>query len=185
MGIGSFVITRGVVSVVIGIVAFVWPGVTIGSLIGLFALFALIEGAMNLYLGVGRHLGRNLPWGQFFQGLFGILAGLVTFMWPSVTAQVLIFLIGTWAIFNGILQVVAAVRLRKIIRGEWILALGGAVSMVFGMVVIGRPGAALVGLSWSLGVYAVLQGLLLIALGMRLRGVSARRALAAQAYNPK
>ena len=185
MGIGSFVLTRGIVSVIIGIVAFVWPGVTIASLIGLFALFALIEGAMNLYLGVGRRLGRNLPWGQFFQGVFGILTGLVTLMWPSVTAQLLIFFIGTWAIFNGILQLVAAVRLRKIIRGEWILALGGVVSIVFGMIVIGRPGAALVGLSWSLGAYAVVQGLLLIALGLRLRQVSARMALAAQAYNPK
>ena len=180
MDIGSFVLTRGIVSVIIGIIAFVWPGVTIGSLLGLFALFALIEGAMNLYLGLGRHLGRNLPWGQFLQGVFGIAAGLVTFLWPSVTAQLLIFFIGTWAIINGILQLVAAVRLRKIIRGEWLLALGGVLSILFGIVVIGRPGAALVGLSWSLGAFAFLSGVLLIVLGVRLRGLSARMALAAQ-----
>ena len=181
MGIGSFVLARGIVSVIIGIIAFVWPGVTIGTLIGLFALYALIDGAMNLYLGLGRHLGRNLPWGQLLQGIVGILAGIVTFLWPALTAQLLIFFIGTWAIFNGILQIVAAVRLRKIIRGEWLLALGGAMSIVFGAVVIGRPGVALVGLSWSLGVFAVLSGLLLIALGIRLREVSARMSLAARA----
>ena len=179
MSIGSFVLTRGIVSVVIGIIAFVWPGVTIGTLIGLFALYALCDGAMNLYLGLGRHLGRNLPWGQLLQGIFGITTGIVTFLWPSVTAQLLIFFIGTWAVFNGILQIVAAARLRKIIRGEWILALGGVASIIFGMVVMGRPGAALVGLSWSLGAYAILAGLLLVALGIKLRDVSARMALAA------
>ena len=169
MGIGSCVLTRGIVSVIIGIVAFVWPGVTIGTLIALFAIYALFDGVVNLYLGWNRRLGRNPAWGQLLQGVLGILAGIVTLVWPAVTAQLLIFFIGTWAIFNGILQIVAAVRLRKIIRGEWLLAMGGAASIVFGLVVIGRPGVALVGLSWSLGIYAVLSGLLLIALGMRLR----------------
>jgi uncharacterized membrane protein HdeD (DUF308 family) len=181
MGIASCVLSRGIVSVIIGIIAIVWPGVTISTLIGLFALYALIDGATNLYLAYNRHLGRNPAWGQLLQGVLGILAGIVTFVWPAVTAQLLIFFIGTWAIFNGILQIVAAVRLRKIIRGEWLLALGGAMSIVFGAVVIGRPGVALVGLSWSLGVFAVLSGLLLIALGIRLREVSARMSLAARA----
>jgi len=181
MGIGSTVLTRGIVSVIIGIVAFVWPGVTIGTLIVLFALYALLDGAMNLFLGMSRRLGRNPAWGQLLQGVLGILAGIVTFVWPAVTAQLLIFFIGTWAIFNGILQIVAAVRLRKIIRGEWLLALGGAASIIFGLAVIGRPGVALVGLSWSLGIYALLSGILLIALGMRLREVSSRMSLAARA----
>jgi uncharacterized membrane protein HdeD (DUF308 family) len=181
MGIGSFVLTRGIVSVIIGIVAFAWPGVTISALIGIFALYALLDGAMNLYLGLVRRLGRNPAWGQMLQGIAGILAGVVTFMWPGVTAQLLVFFIGTWAVFNGILQIVAAVRLRKIIRGEWLLAFGGAMSIVFGLVVISRPGVAMVGLSWSLGVYALLSGVLLIALGLRLREVSSRMALAARA----
>jgi uncharacterized membrane protein HdeD (DUF308 family) len=181
MGISSFVLARGIVSIIIGIVAFVWPGVTISTLIGLFALYALVDGAVNLYLGLGRRLGRNPAWGQLLQGILGILAGIVTFLWPALTAQLLIFFIGTWAIFNGILQIVAAVRLRKIIRGEWLLAVGGAASIVFGFVVIGRPGVALVGLSWTLGIYALLSGLLLIALGVRLRDASARLALAARA----
>ena len=181
MDIGSIVLTRGIVSIIIGIVAFVWPGVTISILIGLFALYALFDGAVNLYLGLTRRLGRNPAWGQLLQGVVGILAGIVTLVWPAVTAQLLIFFIGTWAIFNGILQIVAAVRLRKIIRGESLLALGGVMSIVFGLVVIGRPGVAMVGLSWSLGIYAVVSGLVLIALGIRLREVSSRMALAAGA----
>ena len=181
MGIGSFVLTRGIVSVIIGIIAFVWPGVTISTLVFLFAIYALLDGAMNLYLGLSRRLGRNPAWGQLLQGVAGILAGLVTFLWPGVTVQLLIFFIGTWAIFNGILQIVAAVRLRKIIRGEWLLAAGGALSIVFGLAVIAQPGAAMVGLSWSLGAYAVVSGLVLIALGIRLRDVTSRMAMAARA----
>jgi uncharacterized membrane protein HdeD (DUF308 family) len=181
MGIGSCVLTRGIVSVIIGVIAFVWPGVTIGTLIALFAIYALFDGVVNLYLGWNRRLGRNPAYGQLLQGVLGILAGIVTLVWPAVTAQLLIFFIGTWAIFNGILQIVAAVRLRKIIRGEWLLALGGAMSIVFGAVVIGQPGVALVGLSWSLGIFAVVSGLVLIALGMRLREVSSRMSLAARA----
>jgi uncharacterized membrane protein HdeD (DUF308 family) len=93
----------------------------------------------------------------------------MTFLWPLVTAFVLVILIGAWAIVTGIFEIVAAIRLRKEIAGEWLLALSGVLSVIFGVLVFAFPGAGAVGISWVLGAYAAAAGMVLVALGIRLR----------------
>jgi uncharacterized membrane protein HdeD (DUF308 family) len=163
----SYLIVRGVVGVTLGVLAMLWPGVTLTALVGIFGLYAILDGATNLFLGFSRANGRSRA--QVFQGIVGIGAGVLTFIWPMITALVLVLFIGSWAIVTGILELVAAVRLRKAIHGEWLLALSGVMSIIFGLLVLMFPAAGAVGIAWILGVYAAAAGAVLITLGLRLR----------------
>jgi uncharacterized membrane protein HdeD (DUF308 family) len=165
----SLLIIRGVVSVVIGIVAFAWPGVTIAALVVIFGIYALVDGVTNLMLGFTRRAAHGRAWVHALQGIVGIAAGVLTFIWPGVTALALIFFIGAWAVVTGAIEVVAAIRLRKEISGEWLLALSGLLSIAFGVLVLVFPLAGAVGIAWVLGSYAIIGGFILIALGVRLR----------------
>ena len=101
--------------------------------------------------------------------VFGILAGLATFLWPHITALVLLTLIGVWSILHGALEIAGAIRLRREIQGEFFLILSGLISVVFGLFVLFRPGAGALAIVWLIAFYAVLFGALLIALSFRLR----------------
>jgi uncharacterized membrane protein HdeD (DUF308 family) len=167
----SLLIVRGVVSVGIGIVAFMFPGVTIAALAVIFGIYAVIDGVTNLMMGFTRRAAYRSPWLHVLQGVAGIGAGVLTLIWPGVTVLVLILFIGAWAIVTGAFEVAAAIKLRKEIHGEWLLALSGALSIAFGILVVLFPLAGAVGISWLLGTYAMAGGIVLIALGVRLRSV--------------
>jgi uncharacterized membrane protein HdeD (DUF308 family) len=164
----SVLIVRGIVGVVFGIIAFLWPGITIAALVVIFGAYAIIDGITNLVLGFSR-TGAHGRWAHVLQGVVGIAAGVLTFMWPAISALVLILLIGAWAIVTGIFEIAAAIRLRRVITGEWMLVLSGIVSILFGVLVFAFPLAGAVGISWVLGVYAMTAGIILISLGVRLR----------------
>ena len=117
-----------------------------------------------------RDQGRPL-WSLFIVGALGIAAGVVTFRWPGLTALVLLMVIASWAIGVGVLQVVAAIRLRKEIEGEWALGLSGVLSVAFGILAVFQPGAGALGVLWMIGAHAIGFGVLLIALGFRLRAI--------------
>jgi uncharacterized membrane protein HdeD (DUF308 family) len=169
----TLLLVRGIVGVVIGIVAFAWPGVTIAALVVIFGVYALIDGVTNLMLGLTRRTAHGRAWVHALQGIVGIAAGVLTFIWPGVTALVLIFFIASWAIVTGAIEVAAAIKLRKEISGEWMLALSGLLSIAFGVLVFAFPFAGAVGISWVLGTYAIIGGVVLIALGVRLRSMVA------------
>jgi uncharacterized membrane protein HdeD (DUF308 family) len=162
-------VLRGVVAVLFGIGAFVWPGITLQVLVLLFGAFALVDGAFDIAAAsVGRP--RGVPWWALLvEGLLGVTVGIVTFAWPGITALALLYLIAAWAIATGIFEIVAAVQLRKEIAGEWLLALTGILSVLLGVALLIRPGAGAVGLAWMIGFYAIVSGVLLITLGLRLR----------------
>jgi uncharacterized membrane protein HdeD (DUF308 family) len=165
----TLLIVRGIVGLVIGVIAFAWPGVTIAALVVIFGFYALIDGVTNLILGLTKTRMHGRSWATALQGVVGIAAGVLTFMWPGVTALALVIFIGAWAIVTGIFEIAAAIRLRKVIRGEWLLALSGILSVIFGVLVFAFPGAGAVGIAWILGAYSAAAGIILIALGIRLR----------------
>jgi uncharacterized membrane protein HdeD (DUF308 family) len=165
----SLLLIRGIVGVVIGIVAFAWPGVTLAALVMIFGIYALIDGVTNLMLGLTKRTGRGRGWVHALQGIIGIAAGVLTFIWPAMTALALIFFIGAWAVVTGVIEVAAAIKLRKEISGEWLLALSGLLSIAFGVLVLAFPFAGAVGISWVLGSYAMVGGIILIALGVKIR----------------
>jgi uncharacterized membrane protein HdeD (DUF308 family) len=128
----SLLILRGLVGVAIGILAVAWPGITIAILVGVFGLYAILDGITNLALGLTRSHGRGRSWAHALQGIVGIVAGGLTFVWPGVTAFALVVFIGAWAVVTGAFEIVAAIRLPRYIRGEWLLALSGIMSLSFG-----------------------------------------------------
>jgi uncharacterized membrane protein HdeD (DUF308 family) len=164
----SALIVRGIVGVVVGIIAFLWPGITIAALVVIFGVYAIVDGITNLVLGFSR-TGAHGRWAHVLQGVVGIAAGVLTFMWPAISALVLILFIGAWAIITGVFVIVAAIRLRQVITGEWMLVLSGIVSILFGVMVFAFPLAGAVGISWILGAYAMTAGIILISLGVKLR----------------
>jgi uncharacterized membrane protein HdeD (DUF308 family) len=167
----SLLIIRGLVGVVIGILAVAWPGITMAVLVAIFALYALLDGITNLVLGVTSTSTHGRSWAHALMGIIGIAAGVVTFLRPGVTALALVLFIGAWAIVTGVFEIVAAIRLRRYIKGEWLLALSGIMSVVFGVLVFAFPAAGAVGIAWILGIYAAAAGLVLIALGLKLRSL--------------
>jgi uncharacterized membrane protein HdeD (DUF308 family) len=165
----GLLIVRGIVGIVFGLVAFAWPGITIAALVVIFGLYAVIDGVTNLILGLTRRPGHERSWATAIQGIVGIVAGVLAFIWPGVTALALVIVIGAWAIVTGLFEIAAAIKLRKEITGEWMLALSGLLSVAFGVLVFAFPGAGAVGIAWVLGAYAMAGGIILIALGVRLR----------------
>jgi uncharacterized membrane protein HdeD (DUF308 family) len=165
---------RGLLAVLFGILAIAWPGIALGALVLLFGAYALVDGVLSIAAAVvGRTSG--MPWwALLLEGVLGIATGIVTFAWPGITGIVLLYLIAAWAIFTGILEIVAAIQLRKEIQGEWLLALSGVLSVVFGLLLVARPGAGAVAVAWLIGAYAIVFGVLLMTLGFRLRSLTKR-----------
>jgi uncharacterized membrane protein HdeD (DUF308 family) len=148
-----------------------WPGITIAVLVGLFAAYAIVDGMTNLFLGLSHPPGQSRSWPMAAQGNFGIAAGILTLIWPGITAFALVLFIGAWAVVTGVFEIAAAIRLRRVIHGEWLLALSGVFSVFFGFVLFAFPAAGAVAIAWTLGAYTAASGVVLIALGIRLRGV--------------
>lgn len=165
---------RGLFAVLFGIMAFAWPGITLGALVLLYGAYAFADGVLAIAAAlVGRTVG--VPWwALLIEGLAGIGVGIITLLWPGITALVLLYLIAFWAVVTGVFEIVAAIRLRKEIRGEWLLALSGVLSVLFGVALIVSPGTGALAVVWLIGAYAIVFGVLMIALALRLRSWSLR-----------
>jgi uncharacterized membrane protein HdeD (DUF308 family) len=163
------VLLRGIAAIVFGVLAFVWPGLTLFTLIILYGAYALIDGVIALIAAFSGGAKPAPTWWLIVAGIAGIAAGIATFVWPGITALVLIVFIGVWSIVRGIFEIVGAIKLRKEIDNEWWLILAGALSVVFGVLVLIMPGAGALALIWVIGAYAIVFGILLVGLSFRLR----------------
>jgi len=160
---------RGLIAVVFGVLAFMWPGATLLTLVWLFGAFALVNGILSLILAAKTPKGYPKVGSLIIGGLLGILAGLLTFVMPGITALGLLILIAAWAIVTGVMEIVAAVRLRKIITNEWLLVLAGIASVAFGFILLFQPGVGALALIWWIAAWAVVFGILLMILAFRMR----------------
>jgi uncharacterized membrane protein HdeD (DUF308 family) len=167
---------RGMCAVLLGGIAFASPGITLWALIILYALFALVEGLASVMLGFGGGEGGRPWWEMVLMGLVGIAAGIIAFLWPGLTALLLLYLIGFWAIVKGVLEISGAIKLRKVIDNEWWLILSGLVSIAFGAILFARPGAGALAMVMVIGGYMVAIGILTIALALRLRSLRGKLA---------
>ena len=167
---------RGLAAIIFGILALVWPNTTLIVLIAIFGAYALIDGVIAVYLAIrGREINRNWGW-LLVEGIAGILIGLLTFRWPGVTALVLLAFIAAWAIITGAMEILQAIELRRVINNEWLLILSGAASVIFGLLLIIFPSSGALALIWLIGIYAIIFGVLLLALAWRLRQMGQGRA---------
>jgi len=164
----SFV-SRGFIAVLFGLVALLLPGVTLDILVLLVGAFFFMDGILSIISFFRTDRKVQHWWLSLFEGLAGVLIGIMTFLWPGITLVAVIFIIAFWALITGILELWAAIRLRRVISGEWFLGLSGLISVLFGIVLLARPGLGAVALAWLLGIYAIFFGILLLFLGVKLK----------------
>jgi uncharacterized membrane protein HdeD (DUF308 family) len=160
---------RGVAGILFGLITVVAPGISLDALVLVFGAFAFADGILALVSAVRRRGVSDRWWVLLLQGLAGVAAGVVTVVWPNLTTLTLLYLIAAWALVIGALEIAAAIRLRKVITGEWLLALGGIAAIGFGVLLILFPQAGALAVVLWIGAYAFVSGVLLLALGFRLR----------------
>jgi uncharacterized membrane protein HdeD (DUF308 family) len=168
---------RGVAAVIFGLLALIWPQITLLALVLVFGAYALVDGAFSLVAAArGRELAGGSRGWLLLEGLLGVAAGIVAIVWPDITALALLWVIAAWAVVTGVLEIVAAIRLRRVLDNEWLLIVAGALSVVFGLILIIWPGSGAIGLVWLIGIYAIAFGIVLLGLALRLRGLGRRLA---------
>jgi uncharacterized membrane protein HdeD (DUF308 family) len=162
---------RGLLAVVLGLLVFTRPVLTLAAVVLSFSVYALIEGASALFTAISGWRHRDDRWLLLLEAIVGIAVGIVTLRTPQITAMVLIFFIAVWALATGVLRIVEAIRLRREISGEFWLGLSGLVSVAFALVVMLRPMAGALAMIRVIGAYALILGASEIMLAFRLRGV--------------
>lgn len=163
---------RGVAAIVFGTLALVWPGPTLSLLVILFGAYAVVDGvALLVSLARRDYLARRHAGTVGLMGALGVVIGIVTFVWPSVTALTLLYLVAFWALATGVFQIAAAIEFRREIDGELWMGLGGVMSIAFGAFLVAFPGAGLVSLVWVVGMWAIVFGVSSFGLAYRLHGL--------------
>lgn len=161
---------RGVIAILFGAMIFAQPGISLTSLVLVFGAFVLADGVALVVTAFGGRTQNENWWVLLLAGLAGVGAGILTLFNPGVTALALLFYIAIWAIATGLLQIVAAIRLRKEIEGEVWMGLGGLASVAFGVLVASRPGEGALVVLWLIASYAILFGLTLVILAFKAKG---------------
>lgn len=160
---------RGVITILFGLTAILWPTLTLSILIAIFGLYAIIDGVFTIVMSIAGRKERPHSWLMALDGVVRIGAGLIAVIWPGLTSLALVLVIAIWAVVTGIIEIVMAVRLRKEIENEWVLGLGGVLSILLGIVLFAQPGiGALAGVS-LIGFYAILFGILLIVFAVKMQ----------------
>lgn len=164
---------RGVVAVLFGLMALLWPGITLFALVIAFGAYVLADGVLTLVAAVrGRRAADTGPGGGGWliaRGLSGIAIGVLALVWPGITALAALWTIAAWAVVTGVLEIVVAVRLRREMRREWLLALSGLLSVVLGVLLVVWPAAGLLSLITLIGVAALAIGITLVVFSFRVR----------------
>ena len=166
---------RGALAILFGLAALLRPGIALGALILLIGAYFLVDGVFAI-VGVFRGTRSGTPrWLLLLEGVVSILAGLIAFVNPGITAIVLLYLVAAWAVITGIAEIVTAIRLRQEIQGEWALIVGGILSVLFGVILAVLPGVGILSLIWLIGIYALVFGVLMLIAAFRVRGHANQR----------
>lgn len=168
-------VARGLLAIAFGVLAFLSPGWGIAILVGLFAAWAIIDGASGLLAGI-RTRGQDRSWWlEVLEGLAGIAAGVAALVLPpEIVTTALVLVIAAWSVVTGVIEIALAIRLRRVIEGEIWMALAGVASVLFGILIVVFPAAGALSLVWLIGAFAIAFGVFAIGLGWRLRGIQAR-----------
>ena len=159
---------RGLLAIAFGVLAFIWPGITLISLVLLYGAFAFADGILAIAAAIRG--GAPAPrWWLLLIGVFGIAAGVLTLLWPQITALVLLLFIAGWAIATGIMQIIGAFKLREEITDEWLLIASGVLSVAFGVLLAMWPKAGALAMVLVIGSFAIMYGILLVMFALRLR----------------
>ncbi len=171
------VLLRGIAAILFGVLTFLWPGISVLSLTLLWGAYAFVDGIFGIATAfASKRTEASSRWWMGLVGLLGVLAGLLTFYAPAITTLGLLIYFAAWLISTGVLQIIGAIRLRKVIRDEWLLGLTGVLSILLGVALIAYPLAGALSIAWMIGVFAVAVGVFYIGLSLRLKRVKDQRA---------
>jgi uncharacterized membrane protein HdeD (DUF308 family) len=159
---------RGVIAILFGVLTLLFPGIALSSLVLLFGAYAIIDGLATVWSSI-QHRTEQGWWIHLLEGIVSVIAGIIAFIYPGITALILLYVIAIWAIITGIFEIWAAIQLRKEITGEFWLGLSGLLSVIFGIVLIANPGPGILAVLWIVSIYAIAFGVFLIMLAFRLR----------------
>ncbi len=162
---------RGIIALLFGLLCFVLTGAAVFALVIWVGAFFIVDGVLMIVGAIRSASASQMShwlW-QLIGGIAGVVAGILTFLWPGITAFTLAILIGAWAIVTGVFELITAIRLRSALPNEWLWILNGALSLLFGLFVFVFPAAGLVAVVYVLGFYAIFAGIAMIALSFRLK----------------
>lgn len=165
----KILLLRGGLALIFGLLTWFQPVASLAAIVLLLGAFFLADGVLGLWMAVSGRKTNEDWWILLLWALIGLGAGILTLKAPGATALVILFYVAAWAIATGVLQIVAAIRLRKEIEGEWWFILSGVLSVVLGVLLMAQPGEGILALIWLVGTYAVIFGVLLILLALKVR----------------
>jgi len=160
----SAVAWRGLFAIILGLLALFVPGITLAALVLLFAVYALLDGIFAMVAWWRTQLGFFLV-----EGVINIAAGIFVLFWPSIAITIFVFLMAVWALLTGIVEIFAAMTLRKAVAKEMFLLFSGIISIVFAVLLFSSPALGAVALVFVMGLYLICFGIMLLALGFKLR----------------
>lgn len=160
---------KGILLVIFGILSFMNPGITLATLVLWFAIFMMIDGVFSIFAVVSNWKTEEDKWLLLAEGTLGVILGFLVYRSPGTFLSFIAFVISFWAIFSGISRIAMAIQLRKEIEGEGWLILSGVLSVIFGIIVFAQPGIGITTLMWIMATFAILTGVLLIVLSLKLR----------------
>jgi uncharacterized membrane protein HdeD (DUF308 family) len=169
-------ILRGAFAILFGVLAIAWPGMTLILLVAMFAAYALVGGFASVAAAFARRGSDGQWWLLLLLGIVSVGAGVYALVYPALTALLLVLVMGVNAVLTGALDIALAIRLRRVLRTRWPLVLSGIVSLLFGALVLAAPGPGAMAMVWLISLHALLTGVLLLSLGLRIRRAAHDRA---------
>lgn len=168
------VLIRGITAILFGILAILWPELTLLALLFMFGAFTVADGLTALWIGFTAKNGGRVWWEMVVAGVLAILFGLFVALQSELTAITLVYVIGVFAVLRGAIEIAAAIQLRKAIDDEWMLVLSGVISLLFGGILLIRPGDGALAMVQLIGAFTIAAGGMTIALALRLRHLAQR-----------
>jgi len=163
-------VLRGLIAVIFGILTFLMPSMALLTLVLLFGFYAITDGVFKIIAAFRRTAADQRPWGALLiSGILGLIAGACALLIPGLTAIALLYVIAAWAVVTGAMEIAAAIRLRRQIHGEWLLALAGVLSIALGVLMAIFPGAGALTVVLWIGAWAIVFGVVMVVLGFELR----------------
>ena len=163
---------RGLIAIMFGLAALVWPEITVLALVLVFGVYSLLDGILGISMAVG---GKDMDGSDRLvvglMGLVGIAAGVIAFVWPEITAVALLWVIAAWAIVTGLLEILVAVRFRKEMTNEWFWVLSGLLSVALGLFLVFQPALGALSLVTTIGIFSIAWGITLVAFSFRVKNL--------------
>ncbi len=169
-------VVRGLAAIAFGVLTFINPKLSLAALVLVWGAYAFVDGVFSIAASFKGPNASGFPWSMFLMGVVGVIAGIYTFLAPGITALALLYVIAIFAIFRGVTEISAAIRLRKEIDNEWLLILAGLISLAFGAFLILNPGTGALALILYIGAMAIVVGVIELMLGFKLKGRAGRTA---------